>query len=281
MSAFQLFQEKKSQREKIALMTAYDFPTGRIVQEAGVDGVLVGDSLANVVLGLESTREVTMDQMLHHTSAVRRALDQTVLIGDMPYSALQDGPGPACVAARRFVKEAGCDGVKVEWFPGCLEILKTLADDGIPIMGHVGLTPQTADRLGGFRVQGRDADAARAVLKQARDCENSGCGALVVECVPDIVGTAIAESLHIPVIGIGAGAGCDGQILVLHDVIGLVQGFRPKFVRNYVNMWEHVREGVNRFCDDVRAGRFPSSNEVYPMNAEEKREFVANLGENT
>ncbi len=256
-------QKKKEQNKKITMLTAYDFLTAAAVDEAGVDVVLVGDSLANVVLGLPSTRDVGMEQMLHHTQAVRRAVKKALLVGDMPFSAYQANPLAASVNARRFIVEGGCDAVKIEWFDHAVKVTEDIIDFGIPVIGHVGLTPQTADQLGGFKVQGKDQASAARILNQAKELEAAGCFAIVLECVPAALAAQITATLSIPTIGIGAGVGCDGQVLVVHDLLGLTAGHRPKFVKNYANLNVEIGKAIARFKADVEQGVFPDDEHSY------------------
>jgi len=255
--------QNKKHREKIIMLTAYDYATARAVDESGVDIVLVGDSLANVVLGLENTRDVTMDEMIHHTKAVRRGVTNALLVGDMPYLAYQADPSLAVKSALRFRNEGGCDGVKIEWFDHAVEVSKNITAAGVAVMGHVGLTPQTADQLGGFKVQGKDQQEARKILEQAKQLEKAGCFAIVLECIPSSLAKDITASLSIPTIGIGAGIHCDGQVLVIHDLLGLTPGHRPKFVKAYVELGESIRRAVSAFKNDVKDGNFPDDGHSY------------------
>lgn len=262
--------DKKGQ-EKIVMLTAYDYPLAAWIDRCGVDIILVGDSLANVVLGLDSTREVDMEIMLHHTRAVNRAVHNALLIGDMPYGSYQTGPDAALANARRFVDEAGCGAVKIEWFDGCLPVVQQIAGAGIPVMGHVGLTPQTVQSPDGFKVKGKDAESARRIIAQARALEEAGCFSVVLECVPDRLAARMTGMLRIPTIGIGAGVACDGQVLVAHDLLGLFDRYHPKFVRQYANLGEMIVRGVEAFREDVRQGRFPDPGHSYSMTDEEWR----------
>ena len=259
---------KSQTGQRITVLTAYDYPMAHIIDQCGVDIILVGDSLANVVLGLESTREVNMEIMLHHASAVGRAVKKAFLVGDMPYGSYQT-PAEALKNARRFIEEAGCDAVKVEWFEDCLDVVRTLTEAGIPVMGHVGLTPQTADRLGGMKVQGKDAESARAIMRQAKDLEQAGLFSLVLECVPDRIAALITEALSIPTIGIGAGPGCSGQVLVTHDLLGLYKRFQPKFVKQYIDLGAEMEKGINQFCLEVERGSFPDRQHSFSISDEE------------
>ena len=266
-------KRKKKQGEKIVMLTAYDYVFASVVDHSGVDIVLVGDSLANVVLGLDSTKEVTMDQMIHHTRAVKRGVTRSLLVGDMPYCAYQQDPALAADNARRFVEEGGCDAVKVEWFSACLNVCRQIIAAGIPVMGHVGLTPQTAEQLGGFKVQGKTVESAKDIIEQAQALEDAGCFSVVLECVPDRFAGTITRRLSIPVIGIGAGPRCDGQVLVLHDLLGLFSGHQPKFVKRYAELQQKVESGIKQYCHEVRSGIFPDAEHSYAIRDEELEKF--------
>lgn len=266
-------QQKKKRKQKIVVLTAYDYPLASLIDRSAVDIILVGDSLANVVLGLDSTTQVGMAEMLHHAKAVRRAVRRALLVGDMPFESYQKDPSQAVANARRFVEEAGCDAVKLEWFDRCLEVAENIVKAGIPVMGHVGLTPQTAGQLGGFKVQGKDADSARRILEDALALEKKGCFSIVLECVPAPLAAMITQRLSVPTIGIGAGKNCDGQVLVTHDLLGLFERFTPKFVKRYVRLNDAIEKGIGRFCADVRRGKFPDKAHSYPMNPEELKKF--------
>ena len=270
--------KRKKRGLKITMLTAYDYPTAKLADAAGIDIVLVGDSLANVVLGLESTREVGMSEMLHHAKAVRRAVKRALLVGDMPYSSYQKRPAEAARNAKRFAREAGCDAVKLEWFPQCLSVARNIRKAGIPVMGHVGLTPQTADKLGGFKVQGRDAESAAAIIRNAQALQAAGCFSIVLECIPDAIARLITKQLKIPTIGIGAGVHCDGQVLVLYDLLGLSDRFHPKFVKTYAHLGPAVLRAIARYRADVAAGRFPSRKYSYSMRREEWEKLKKELG---
>lgn len=251
------------------MLTAYDYPMAHAVESAGIDMILVGDSVANVVLGLESTKDMTMDQMIYHACAVRRGAPHTFLIGDMPFEAYQKDAAGSAGNAARFVHEAGCDAVKLEWFDCALEAAESVIRSGIPVMGHVGLTPQTADKLGGFKVQGKDASAARALIRQARDFEKVGCFAVLLECVPDRVARLVTETLSVPTIGIGAGPSCDGQVLVTHDMLGLFERYKPRFVKAYARMNQDMVKAFEAFKDEVRDGKFPADEHIFKIKEEE------------
>jgi 3-methyl-2-oxobutanoate hydroxymethyltransferase len=252
-----------SNSEKITCLTAYDYPTARLLDEAGVDVILVGDSLGMVVLGHENTLSVTIEEMLHHTRAARRGTHRALLVADMPYGSYHADIADSLHNAMRFVKEAGAEAVKVEGGERRLELISRLTEAEIPVMGHVGLTPQSVNALGGYRVQGKTADAAEQLIRDARAVEASGAFAVVLEAVPRELAAQITRDLHIPTIGIGAGPDCDGQILVLHDVIGLTFSAVPKFARQYVKAGEMISRAAREYCDDVRAGMFPSDEESY------------------
>ena len=266
----QQIQQKKKNSQKITMLTAYDYSLASLVDAAGVDIILVGDSLANVVLGLESTTEVGMTEMIHHAKAVNRAVTSALLIGDMPFDSYQSDSNKAVDNAKRFIQEAGCNAVKLEWFDQCLEVAEKIADAGIPVMGHVGLTPQTAEKLGGFKVQGKDAESAQKIIKHAKDLQEKGCFSIVLECIPTQIAEMITQELSIPTIGIGAGPHCDGQVLVTHDILGLFDRFKPKFVKQYTNLGTSIIEGVQHFCKEVEEGKFPDALHSYSMNEQER-----------
>ena len=275
-------------KRKITMLTAYDYPLASLIDRAGIDMVLVGDSVANVVLGLDSTTKVGMSEMLHHAKAVRRAVKNALVVGDMPFESYQLNPDDAVKNAKRFIDEAGCDCVKLEWFDRCLEVSAKIIQAGIAVMGHIGLTPQTADKLGGFKVQGKDADAAQKLIEQALALEGLGCFSLVLECVPDKLAEIITQRLKIPTIGIGAGVNCDGQVLVSYDMLGLFErftpletveksgsdkrsltGFTPKFVKKYVNLSPLISEAIVKYKEEVLAGEFPAPEHTFTIKKEE------------
>jgi 3-methyl-2-oxobutanoate hydroxymethyltransferase len=243
------------------MVTAYDAPGARIADEAGVDLILVGDSLAMVVLGHPDTLSVTLDEMIHHTRAVRRGVKRALLVADMPYGSFHLGPEQAVASAIRFVKESGAQAVKIEGARA--DVVRALNAAEIPVMAHLGLTPQSVHRLGGFKVQGRDDRARDAILAAAHEVEEAGAFSLVLECVPTDLAAEISDRLEIPTIGIGAGARCDGQVLVYHDLLGLEERIAPRFVRRYAELGVESREAIVRFAADVREGRFPAPGESY------------------
>ena len=249
-------REMKGQ-QRIGMLTAYDFPSARLVDAAGADITLVGDSLGMVVLGYPDTLRVTMDDMLHHTRAVARGTTSSLIVGDMPYLSYHVTVEEAVRNAGEFIR-AGAQGVKVEGGkPSRIRVVEAILDAEIPVMGHIGLTPQSVNALGGFKVQGKGADAARKLIDEAIALENAGCFSLVLECVPAELAAYITEKVSIPTIGIGAGPACDGQVLVFHDLLGLFNGFKPKFVRRYGEFEQELRAALERYLDDVREGRFP------------------------
>jgi 3-methyl-2-oxobutanoate hydroxymethyltransferase len=250
-------------KKKITCLTAYDYPTARLVDEAGVDVVLVGDSMAMVVLGYESTLPLTMEESLHHSKAVRRGVQRALVVADMPFGTYQGDVNEALKNAVRFVKEAGAEAVKVEGGERRLEVIARLTEAEIPVMGHVGLTPQSVHAMGGYRVQGKTAGGAEQLLRDARAVEAAGAFAIVLEGIPRELAAEITRSVRIPTIGIGAGPDCDGQILVLHDLLGLTFQEPPKFARRYANMGEVISHAVREYCADVQGGSFPSDAESY------------------
>jgi 3-methyl-2-oxobutanoate hydroxymethyltransferase len=255
-------------KQKISCLTAYDYPTARLLDEAGVDVLLVGDSVGMAVLGYDSTLPVTLDDILHHTRAVRRGTKRALLVADMPYGSFHVSIEETLRNAIRLVKEGGAEAVKVEGGERRIELIAKLAEAEIPVMGHIGLTPQSFNALGGFSVQGKTAEAARQVERDARAVEAAGAFAVVLESMPRELAARITEKLHIPTIGIGAGPDCDGQILVFHDLVGLTQGHTPKFVRHYADLGAEVSRAVTAYCEDVRNGGFPSDAESYHSPAE-------------
>lgn len=270
-------QKKKDNREPITMLTAYDTPSASLVDAVGIDMILVGDSLGMVVLGYESTVPVTMEEMLHHCKAVARGTKKAFLVGDMPFMSYQAGINEAVANAGRFLKEAGMDSVKLE---GGLEIIPTIeAIDraGIPVLGHIGLTPQSQSKLGGYRVQGKTAVAARKLLADAHALENAGCYGIVLEAVPAIVAKVISERLHIPTIGIGAGNACDGQVLVYHDVLGLYDGLQPRFVKRFANLRQQIIEALTLYQQEVKSYQFPTVEHTYRMKPEEEEAFLNGL----
>jgi 3-methyl-2-oxobutanoate hydroxymethyltransferase len=258
---------KRKKGARLAMLTAYDFPTARLVAEAGVDLILVGDSLGMVVLGYDSTVPVTMDEMVHHVKAARRGAREAFLIGDMPFLSYAT-PEQALENAARLMKEALADSVKLEGGVEVVPVVEALVRAGVPVLGHVGLTPQTASALGGFKVQGKAEADARRILEGALALEQAGCWGVVLELVPAPLAELITSRLGIPTIGIGAGPHCDGQVLVFHDLVGLFSGFTPSFVKRYAEVGAAIRDAVARYADDVRGGRYPAESHSFAMKEE-------------
>ncbi|MCU0241361.1 MAG: 3-methyl-2-oxobutanoate hydroxymethyltransferase [Vicinamibacteria bacterium] len=268
-------QEKKHRREPITILTAYDCSTARLIDETGIDAILVGDSLAMVVLGMNDTLAVTMDEMLHHARAVSRGARRCLLIGDMPFLSYQADRASAVHNAGLFLKTGGMNAVKLEGGRAVADTVRAIVAAGIPVMGHIGLTPQSQNALGGFRVQARSADAALMLLEDAQALQDAGCFAIVIESVPEKVAALISARLDIPTIGIGAGSGVDGQVLVINDVLGLYQELTPKFVKRYANLGETIRQAIEAYRGDVERRVFPAAEHTYAMPTEEWERFQA------
>jgi 3-methyl-2-oxobutanoate hydroxymethyltransferase len=269
--------ELKRRGQKLAMVTAYDFPSARIADDAGVELVLVGDSAAMTVLGHESTVPATMDELLMLTRAVTRGAKRPLVIADMPFGSFQVSDETAVENAVRFVKEAGADAVKLEGAGPTLSRVQAIVGAGVPVMGHVGLTPQSATMLGGFKAQGRTAEKAERLYEDALALEAAGCFAIVLEAVPAPVAARVTEALQVPTIGIGAGADCDGQVLVWHDLLGLYEGKAPRFVKRYADLAAEARRALEAYVDDVRERRFPEEQHTYAIPDEELEEFEARL----
>jgi 3-methyl-2-oxobutanoate hydroxymethyltransferase len=265
---------QNSSAGKITCLTAYDYPTARLLDEAGVDILLVGDSLGMVVLGHESTLPVTLEEMLHHTRAVRRGTRHALLVADMPYGSYHDDPREAVRNAVRFVKEAGAEAVKIEGGERRLDMISRLVEAEIPVMGHIGLTPQSVNAFGGFRVQGKSASGADQLLRDARAVEAAGAFSVVLESIPRELAARITAELRIPTIGIGAGPDCDGQVLVIHDLIGMSFGHKPKFARRYAEVGAIISRAAEEYCRDVREGTFPSDVESYHSHTEQRGTLI-------
>jgi 3-methyl-2-oxobutanoate hydroxymethyltransferase len=255
--------KKKAEGRKITVLTAYDFPTAQIVDEAGIDIALVGDSLGMVVQGIDSTLPVTMDEMIYHTRMVVRAAKTALVVGDMPFLSYQAGIDEAVRNAGRFLKEAGAEAVKLEGGTAVAAVIRAIVAAGIPVMGHVGLTPQHVHALGGFKVQGRDEAAREKILADARAVQESGAFSVVLEAVPSSLAKEIGSILSIPTIGIGAGPHCDGQVLVIHDVLGLFDRFTPKFVKRYASLKDQALKAVKGYKQDVESGAFPTEEQSF------------------
>jgi 3-methyl-2-oxobutanoate hydroxymethyltransferase len=251
------FKRKKERGEKITMLTASDYPMAVLLDKAGIDSVLVGDSLAMVALGYGSTVQLTMDEMIHHAKAVRRGVKRAFLIGDMPFMSYQADDADAVRNAGRFLKEAGCEAVKMEGGQDVQSRVKAIVAAGIPVLGHVGLTPQCVSKLGGYKVQGRDSESAARLIEDAVALEKAGCFAVVLECVPKDLAREITKKLSIPTISCGAGVHCDGQVLVTHDIIGYYDRFTPKFAKQYAKVGEVIAKAVAEFKSETEAGKFP------------------------
>jgi 3-methyl-2-oxobutanoate hydroxymethyltransferase len=258
----------KKNGEKISMLTAYDASFASLIDAAGIDMVLVGDSLGMVLLGYNSTIPVTMEEMLHHCRAAGKGVKRALLVGDMPFMSYQVSESEAITNAGRFLKEAGCDAVKLEGGTEVCNTVKAIVRAGISVMGHIGLTPQTASQLGGYKVQGKDADSARRLLQSARDLEAAGAFSIVLECIPAQLAEAITNSVIIPTIGIGAGKQCDGQVLVTHDMVGMFEKFTPSFVKQYVNLAPQIKEAVAAYNEEVKNGSFPDEKQSFNMQVD-------------
>ncbi len=259
-------KEMKQKKEKIPMLTAYDYVTAKIVDEAGVPLILVGDSLGNVILGYESTIPVTMEEMLHHTKAVVRGAKKALIIGDMPFMTYHISVSDALHNAARFIQEGGTQGVKLEGGEVVAEKVRRLVDCGIPVMGHIGLTPQSIHQLGGFKVQGKVVEVAKKLLNDARILEEAGAFAVVLECIPAPLSKLITQKLAIPTIGIGAGPDCDGQVLVISDMLGLYTEFVPKHVKQYARLAGEIKTAVSNYISEVKSRSFPANEQSYTMD---------------
>ena len=268
---------KKERGEPIAMLTAYDYPTALALDSAGVDAILVGDSLGMVVLGYDTTLPVTMEDMLHHAKAVARGAKTAHLVGDLPFMSYQVSTAEAVRNAGRMLQEGGMDAVKLEGGRHVAGTIEAIVSAGIPVMGHIGLTPQSVHQLGGFKTQGKSADAAHQLVTDAHILEEAGCYALVLEAIPDRLAELISHRLSIPTIGIGAGSGCDGQVLVTHDLLGLFDRFTPKFVKQYANLHAEMGKAFAAYIQDVKQQQFPAPEHATEMNDEAFRELLAAL----
>ena len=267
-------RQMKQRGEPISMLTAYDYPTALEIDRAGIDAILVGDSLGMVVLGYPNTLPVTMEDMLHHCRAVARGAQYALLIGDMPFMSYQVSVVEAVRNAGRFLQEAGMDAVKLEGGSERIDVIRAILSAGIPVMGHLGLTPQSVHQLGGFRPQGRDASAANRLLDDAQLLQEAGCFSLVLESVPARLAASISKCIDIPTIGIGAGVGCDGQVLVTHDVLGLFDRFTPRFVKKYANLSLEMRRAFIEYKDEVAQRQFPAKEHSIEMPDEEWETYL-------
>jgi 3-methyl-2-oxobutanoate hydroxymethyltransferase len=259
----------KKKGKKIVMLTAYDAPSAQILSECGVDIILVGDSVGNALLGYESTVPVTLDDVIHHSAAVARAKPNSLIVGDMPFMSYKVSEEQALENCALMLQEGGAEAVKIEGAGREVDIVRAVVDSGIPVMGHIGLTPQSIYEVGGYRVQGRTAKQTKEMVKEAQALEKAGAFSIVIELVPSETAKVITEAIGIPTIGIGAGPHCDGQVLVLHDMLGLFQDFKPKFVKRYANIREVIENAVNEFSAEVREGKFPDSDYSFEMTEEE------------
>ncbi|MDD5614237.1 MAG: 3-methyl-2-oxobutanoate hydroxymethyltransferase [Candidatus Omnitrophica bacterium] len=259
-------KDKKERKEKIVALTAYDYPIAKIVEKAGIDIIIVGDSLGNVVLGYNSTIPVSIEEMLHHLKAVRRGALNTFVVADMPFMSYQISNEDAVANAGRLIKESEADAVKLEGGKSAAERIQAIINAGIPVMGHLGLTPQTATSLGGLKVQGKDLLSAEKIYRDSITLEKIGCFALILECVPQELAKMISERLSIPTIGIGAGSFCDGQVLVSHDILGLGDRFKPKFVKQYLDLEQKILLAVSEFKNDVLKEIFPQDKHAFKID---------------
>jgi 3-methyl-2-oxobutanoate hydroxymethyltransferase len=253
----------KKKGEKISMITAYDFTMAKIVDYAGIDVILVGDSASNVMAGHETTLPITLDQMIYHTSCVVRGVDRALVVADLPFMSYQVTVKEALISAGRMMKEAGAHAVKLEGGASVAETIRRIVDAGIPVMGHLGLTPQSIYKFGTYKVRAKEDAEAEQLLKDAQALQQAGCFALVLEKIPADLARKVTASIDIPTIGIGAGAGCDGQVLVVHDMLGLTKDFHPRFIRRYHNLFEEMSSAVSAYVNDVKSGDFPSPQEQY------------------
>ena len=262
----QSFRSAKAQKQPISMLTAYDYTTATLLDEAGVDSILVGDSLGMVMLGYENTLRVTMDEMIHHTKAVARGTRRALLIGDMPFLSYHISVEEAVRNAGRFIQEGGAEAVKLEGGRAVIDKVRAIVDAQIPVLGHLGLTPQSLNIFGGFKVQGKEIEAARQLVDDALLLQEAGAFGVVLECVPDALARVISERLRIPTIGIGAGAGCDGQVLVIQDMLGLFRRMRPKFVKTYAELGDAAVAAVKQYIQEVQTHAFPQKEHSFHMD---------------
>ena len=273
-----VIQQKKDRGDPISMLTAYDYPTSFIMDRAGIDSILVGDSLGMVVLGYENTLRVTMEEMLHHCRAVARGAQYALLIGDMPFMSYQISVEEAVKNAGRFLQEGGMDAIKLEGGRERADTIRAIISAGIPVVGHIGLTPQSVNLFGGFRAQGKTAAAANRLYEDAILLQEAGCFSLVLESVPGRLAELISDKLDIPTVGIGAGKGCDGQVLVTHDLLGLFDRFTPKFVRKYADLFSEMERAFGDFVTDINAGSFPASEHTVEMPDDEWVILMSEIG---
>ena len=265
---------KKKSKQPITMLTAYDFPLASIIDQAGIDMILVGDSVGMVVLGYENTLPVTMDDMIHHCKAVARGTKYAFLVGDMPFMSYQSSSEEAIKNAGRFIKEGNCEAVKLEGGIEVIDQIKAIVKAGIPVMSHIGLTPQSAAQLGGFKVQGKTSNSAKKIIDDAVALEKAGCFGIVLECIPDKISEVITSKVKIPTIGIGAGIHCDGQVLVTHDMLGLYKKFTLKFVKKYVDIYAQIKKAVEQYKEEVEEKKFPSKKHSFTIDEKELRKLT-------
>ena len=258
-------RQQKKDGDKITMLTAYDYSTAKLMDEAGINMLLVGDSLGMVMLGYEDTLSVTMEDMIHHTAAVARGAKNALVVGDMPFMSYQASVYDAVVNAGRLMKEGRCNAVKLEGGAAVCPQIKAITEASIPVMAHIGLTPQSVNAFGGFKVQGKSEEAARRILEEAKAVEEAGAFAVVLECVPAKLAELITKTVNIPTIGIGAGAGCDGQVLVYQDMLALFSDFKPKFVKHFADVGSVMREGFKAYIEEVKAGTFPAEEHTFKI----------------
>ncbi|MPM25698.1 3-methyl-2-oxobutanoate hydroxymethyltransferase [bioreactor metagenome] len=262
------FKEAKTKGEKLTMLTAYDYSMAKLIDESEINGILVGDSLGMVCLGYEDTLSVTMEDMIHHTKAVSRGAKNALVVGDMPFMSYQASIYDAVCNAGRLIKEGNANAVKLEGGAAVADQVSAIVKASIPVMGHLGLTPQSVNAFGGFKVQGKSEDAARKLIEEAQILEEAGAFAIVLECVPAKLAELITRKVSIPTIGIGAGKGCDGQILVYQDMLGMFSDFKPKFVKQFSDVGHHMREGFKQYIEEVKAGSFPAKEHEFKINEE-------------
>lgn len=262
------FKAAKANKNKLVLLTAYDYSTAKLIDSCDVDGILVGDSLGMVCLGYKDTLSVTMEDMIHHTKAVSRGVENALVIGDMPFMSYQASTVDAVRNAGRLVQEGGAEAVKLEGGAAVVQQVRAIIRAQIPVMGHIGLTPQSVNMFGGFKIQGRELEVAKKLIEDAKKLEDAGVFAIVAECIPQALARMITEAVTVPVIGIGAGSSCDGQILVFNDIVGLSHGFKPKFVKVFEDAGALIEQGIKRYANEVRNGEFPACEHSFNMDAE-------------
>ncbi len=258
-----VLQEMKANGEKISMLTAYDFSLARIVDDAGIDVILVGDSASNVMAGHETTLPITLDQMIYHASSVIRAIDRALVVVDLPFGSYQGNSKSALDSAIRIMKESGAHAVKLEGGSEVIESISRILSAGIPVMGHLGLTPQSIYKFGTYTVRAKEEEEAKKLIEDAKLLEDKGCFAIVLEKIPAKLATRVAQEVSVPIIGIGAGSGVDGQVLVLHDMLGINNEFKPRFLRKYNNLYEQIKESISHYITDVRSKDFPNDKEQY------------------